>query len=159
VKSIPQRGHVNSHHDLALSRPVRSGALKEITNAPQSGTGQIDPAATTFRADPSHLAWDLPPRCVLSLLLTTRDRTKYSLIGPQFLHNKALSAAIHCETDILAPESPVRTLAARVHRECHLPLQKACLQRNSGRASTAPTSQQPESLISRSLFTQQSPVS
>jgi hypothetical protein len=28
-------------------RPVRSGGLQEITNAPQSGTGQIDPAATT----------------------------------------------------------------------------------------------------------------
>jgi len=133
VKSIPQRGHVNSHHDLALSRPVRSGALKEITNAPQSELGKSTLPQPPHRADPSHLAWDLPPRCVLSLLLTTRDRTKYSLIGPQFSDSEALSAAIHCETDILAPESPVRTLATRVHRECHLLLQKACLQRNSGR--------------------------
>ena len=47
MNSVPQRGQVNSHQGLGLSRPARSGGLYATTNALQLGTGQIDPAATT----------------------------------------------------------------------------------------------------------------
>jgi len=99
---MPQCTHVNSHHDLALSRPVRCGGLWETTNAPQSGTGQIDPAATTSSrsSQSSSIGFILITRCVLPLLLRTRHRWEYSRYFPQFLQDRTLSAALRCETDM-----------------------------------------------------------
>jgi|ERR1700687_666068 len=66
------------------------------------------------RAHPSRLSMGVYLlRCVLPLLLRTRDPRKYSRYSPQFLQNGALSAAMSCEADILGPGSPVRTLAPR----------------------------------------------
>jgi hypothetical protein len=60
------------------------------------------------------LTSDLWQRLARSFVTKNRGPKKIFPIFPQFSQNRALSAAMRCETDILAPEAVVRTLDAQL---------------------------------------------